>query len=242
MFIDFLITQKQLEKVVLNFPSRKETRYIYGEVSPFELAKDIRKPSYFSHYTALFLHDLTEQIPKTIYVNQEQSPKPPSSSGLEQKRIDFAFQRAPRQTKNKAKYKDTTIVLLSGKFTGELGVSAFLFDSSQEKTRTTNLERTIIDICVRPFYSGGIFEVAKAYALAKNKISVEKVIGILKELNYVYPYHQAIGFLMEKAGYSKKSLELIQNEFQYEFDFYLTHQIKKPEYSQKWRLFYPRGF
>ena len=37
------------------------------------------------------------------------------------------------------------------------------------KIRLTNIERTLIDIAVRPVYSGGVFEVLKAYRLAKDK-------------------------------------------------------------------------
>ena len=60
--------------------------------------------------------------------------------------------------------------------------------------RFTNLERTLIDATVRPVYAGGVFEVRKAYELAKEKVSVNRLAALLQKLDYTYPYHQAIGF------------------------------------------------
>ena len=36
-------------------------------------------------------------------------------------------------------------------------------------------------------------------------MAVDRLLVILKKYDYVYPYHQSIGFLMQKAGYPEKS-------------------------------------
>ena len=82
--------------------------------------------------------------------------------------------------------------------------------------RLTNLERTLIDITVRPVYSGGVFEVAKAFELAKEKLSVNSLTAMLKKLEYTYPYHQAVGFYLERAGYKSSLLDLLRKN-SYEF-------------------------
>lgn len=239
-FIDFLIKESKLKKVELKFPNRKEVRYTWGALSIFTVLMSLNEKSYFSHYTAMSLNDLTEQIPKSIYLNTEQSPKPDNPAGqMEQKNIDMAFSRKPRITKNIAVIAEQRIYHLSGKHTGNLGVIERTMDNTGV-VRVTNIERTLIDCTVRPVYSGGVFEVLKAYREARDTLSVNKLLSYLKKLNYTYPYHQTIGFFLERSGYSKKQLTLIK-EFPIEFDFYLDYSIENPEYDSNWRIFYPKG-
>jgi hypothetical protein len=86
-----------------------------------------------------------------------------------------------------------------------------------------------------------VFEVRKAYELAKDKVSVEKLVAMLRKLAYTYPYHQAIGYYLDRAGYEPGEVELL-HQSPMEFDFYLTHQMSQTDYVKKWRLFVPKGF
>ena len=71
-------------------------------------------------------------------------------------------------------------------------------------------------------------------------MSVATLLATLKRLNYLYPYHQAIGFYMQQAGYAPKQYERLK-EPGLNFDFYLGHDIRDRDYSAEWRLFYPKG-
>lgn len=109
------------------------------------------------------------------------------------------------------------------------------------KLRYTNLERTMIDIVVRPFYAGGIFEVAKAFENAKDQLSVNTMAAMLKRMRFGYPYHQAVGYYLERAGYKVTLLDLFRKQ-PMERDFYLTHGAGKTVYNNRWRLHVPDGF
>jgi hypothetical protein len=239
-FILFLQERAKLQKIELEFPSRKETIYTWGEVTKYKIALSIKENSYLSHYSAMHLHGLTDQIPKTIYANFEQPPKHLVKGSLQQGRIDWAFKRKPRMSNNIARIEDLNICLLNGMHTGQLGVIE-LDNNSGKEIKATNIERTLIDITVRPFYAGGVFEVLKAYQRAKDKVQINKLAGYLNQLNYIYPYHQAIGFYLEKAGYRRSLIDLIR-KLEMKYDFYLTYDMKKPLYSLQWKLFYPEGF
>jgi predicted transcriptional regulator of viral defense system len=71
----------------------------------------------------------------------------------------------------------------------------------------TNLERTLIDITVRPDYAGGVQNVLDAFRIARARLSVQTLISTLDQLSYLYPYAQAIGFLLQHAGYDDDCLK-----------------------------------
>ncbi|MGA2323204.1 MAG: hypothetical protein ABSG22_05090 [Sedimentisphaerales bacterium] len=239
-FIDFLVKNNKLKIVKFKFPVRAITKYAWGEVSLYQILGNLRPKCYLTHYTAMYFHELTEQIPKVIYVNVEQTPKPKSKFQLEQSRIDIAFKRPARISSNITEYGGYKIHLLNGMFTGNAGVIE-MPNPEGETVRVTDVERTLIDITVRPEYAGGVFEVLKAFKNAHKKVSVNRLAAMLRKINYTYPYHQAIGFYMDKAGvYSSSQIELLR-KFDVSFDFYLAHQIDSPHYSAKWRLYLPEG-
>jgi predicted transcriptional regulator of viral defense system len=160
---------------------------------------------------------------------------------LTQAAIHGAFRGKARVSGNVAETKDFRVCIISGKNTGNLGVIEKTAVPGAGPLRFTNLERTLIDIAVRPVYAGGVFEVRKAYELAMGKVSVEKLVRMLRKLAYTYPYHQAIGYYLERAEYEPSQVKLL-HELPMEFDFYLTHQMSQTDYVKKWRLFVPKGF
>jgi hypothetical protein len=240
-FIKFLIQKAKLKEATLESKSYVlPARYVWGETSPYLLALSLRRAGYLSHATAIFLHSLTDQIPKTVYVNFEQSPKPRSGGTMSQESIARAFANRQRRTNYVFRYKDWQIAILSGKQTGRLGVVTMRTPQS-ENLDVTNLERTLIDIAVRPEYAGGVYQVLQAFRSAKQKMSVNALLAILKGLDYVYPYHQAIGFYMQRAGYEEPRWGRLK-QLGFKYDFYLAHGIRDNVYDSEWRLFYPKGF
>jgi hypothetical protein len=217
--------------------AKEETRYLWGQPSAFDVALSLRPRAYLSHGSAVFLHGLNDQIPKTVFVNQEQSQKePPQKSSLTQESLDRAF-ASDKQRKSRMiyEYADSKITILGGKHTQELEVG------NLDGKRVTKLERTLIDIVVRPEYAGGVYQVLEAYRGAKGKASTNVLVATLKKLHYVYPYHQAIGFYMQRAGWQEKQYSRLL-KLGWEFDFYLTYGMKETAYDATWRLFYPQGF
>jgi len=240
-FINFLGETGKLSAAnIASEHYRPATRYLWGKASPFAVALSLRSSAYLSHGTAVFLHGLTDQIPKTIYVNKEQSVKPRPTSLLTPESLARAFSGQQRRSVYTFTFENWTLVLLSGKNTGRLEVGPITADTG-EAIDVTRLERTLIDITVRPSYAGGVYQVLEAYKAAKSRISVNTLIATLKKLDYVYPYHQAIGLYMQRAGYEDSRTERLL-KLGTSLDFYLAHGIKDREYDPKWRLFYPKGF
>lgn len=212
------------------------TRYTWGKASPYEAAVSIKPNAYLSHGTAALLHGLLKSD-RTIYLNAEQSKKLPFNGALTQEGIDRAFANNQRTSQLVYAFGRSSIIQLAGKNTNRLGVEVMPIPDTAG-IAVTNLERTLVDIAVRPVYAGGPAQVLKVYRAAKDRVSAERLLATLKALDYAYPYHQSIGFLMEKAGYPESCYEPFR-ALGLAHDFYLTHRMEETAYSSEWRLRYP---
>ena len=232
-----LLRQRFVRSIILRSSYGDRCRFVRGKVSPYQLALSIAPNVYLSHGTAASLHGLVTRGMNPIYVNKEQSPKYVTEQDLNQEAIDRAFARPQRVSNYELRYSVWRFVLLSGKQTGRLG-TVRLSSRQGESVEVTGLERTLVDIVVRPVYAGGVFQVLTAFKRAKTRVRLNTLIDTLDSLEYVYPYHQAVGFYMEKANYPPTWL----TEFQrmgLDYNFYLAHGMEQTAFDSRWRIFYP---
>jgi AbiEi antitoxin C-terminal domain len=239
-FSSELLKRTAMKKVSLKFPHRTETRYFWKDCSVYELAHSIRPKGYLSHYSAMHLFGLTDQIPKTIYINSEQHP-PSTRGSLSQDSINRAFQNKVRVSNAIANYGDYNLILINSMGFNGLGIVNNVFDDDLA-VRVTSVERTLIDAAIRPTYCGGIHEVYKAFIKAANTVSVNKMYALLQKLNYSYPYHQSIGYYLSKTGLYSETQVSIFKDIPIIYDFYLTHKMGNTQYIKEWNLFVPKGF
>ena len=238
--IDWILKNTAMHLVELKSPHYDSIkRYVWGkDVAAATIALSTNRGCYLSHGSALWAHGLGGSN-KQIYVNHEQREKPPNDNDLTQEAIDRAFQNQPRRTKSIYKFGECAITVLNGKNTNRLGVKRINAPGTGALD-VTSLERTLIDVAVRPHYAGGVARVLDAFAAARDRISALLLARLLKSLDYTYPYHQAIGFYLDRAGYSKKDQSVFARSA-IEFNFYLCHAMSNTVLDNDWRVFYPRA-
>ncbi len=235
--ISFLIEHGSLHKITFNTP-KTEALYVWGKVSRYLLMPDLRPRGYYSHLTAMHFHGLLNYAPTNTYFNNEQ-PARPGFGILEQTRIHNSFKNKQRITSAKTDIDGITYWLLNGKQSGNYAVT-HMSTPDGVLVSCTSLERTLIDITVRPAYAGGPKNVLRAFRVAQPNVSIDKLKLTLEKLSYVYPYHQSIGFYLDQTGtYGDQALKEFLSYQPFNFDFYLDYGMKTPAYSAKWRIFYP---
>lgn len=120
-----------------------------------------------------------------MYLNVEQSAKTVRDTSLSQLGIDRAFAGKQRQSNLSFENKELMVTILAGKNTGRAGVEP-IAHSAARRVQVTNLERTLIDIAVRPAYAGGIDQVLAAYRAARERVqeAVQRLcIQVVDELD-----------------------------------------------------------
>lgn len=243
-FVSALLEKSRLKTVEIQSSyDSTATRYLWGQPSVFSVALSLRRHSYLSHGTASYLHELTDEVPKIVNLNAEQSAKPRPKGGLSQAGIDRAYAKKQRESKLWFSFDLYRILILNGMQTQQLEVGSLERpgpDGTIESLRVTKLERTLIDLSVRPTYGGGVLQVLEAFRRAKERVSLNTLLVTLKKLSYVYPFHQAIGFYMERAGYEPSKLDRLR-ALGLDYDFYLAYGLKAPHYDSSWRIRYPEG-
>jgi len=242
MFEKFLVENNVYNKKIdLDFPNKNYVRFFLNEPTLYEIIQSINTKGYLSHYSAVAFHNLTNNIPKTIFFNVEK-PKPineVTKKEITQEELNKAFYMPPRESANLYILGIYAINLLQGKYTNNLGVSEQEIDG--QKVNVADIERTLIDIAVSPYYCGGCYEVLNIFKNAKEDVNVKKLIKILKKLDYIYPVNQSIGFFLEKAGYPEKDLKLFE-EMGTNLRFFVQRELREQDrnFSERWNLYYPK--
>ena len=133
-------------------------------------------------------------------------------------------------------HRNHSVMLLNGKHSGrfEVGDVKFLDDVFT----SSKLERTLVEMTVRPVYAGGVAQVIEAFSRARETASTMKLLAVLKRLDYVYPYHQSVGFYMERAGFKPAQYEKLR---ELGLEFYLSYDMRETGYDSGWRIFSPKG-
>lgn len=238
-FLNYLIECGDVRRHRLALPHRPESLYTIEDVPVSVLALAAKPRSYLTHASAMGLLELTEQVSKTIYINVEQRPQVSFPDSLTQESIDRAFRNQQRRTTNFTEHDGFRLMYINGRHTGGLGVVSRRLDSGDD-VRVTDLDRTLIDIAIRPAYSGGVAEVLEAYRRGLGRTTISSVASMLEAMKLVYPYEQAIGFYLQRAGAADSELAPFRRK-PMRFDFYLAHAMRETQYVPEWRLHVPKG-
>lgn len=253
-FIKYMVDILDMFDEVVIFDERKGstvTRYVakYIAVSPYEIALSLLSKSFLSHYSALYVHDITINNPKDIYINKEQSKKPNKKEHkqITQGRIDYAFSKKMRATTMvyNFQYKGEffRVHVLNSKNTQNTGIIFKQPINFSKKIKVTNLERTLIDVVVRPQYSGGVKEILDSYIRAKKQLNINKLIKYLDKFDYSYPYFKSILFFLKYANYNPKILDDFRKKYDKDLNnnvnFYLDYQIVRKNLDKNIGIYYP---
>ncbi len=235
----YKLTAKNSKTVTL-YCSRK-----LDKLNPYEIAQAMFPQGYFCNLSSIFYHSLTNQVPKAIYICYEKMPaKRKKVNTVNNNELRCAFIKPHRHTNHMYTLNDYKVIVVERRARiSDSGVVKSHLPSTlfPNTSRVTCIERSLIDAVVSPQYNGGIVSVYTYFRNARGMLNMAKLIKIYRQLDFVYPYSQSIGFLLDRAGMPKYASDIYKN-FPPERSFFVDHDAKTTwVYDEKWKLYYPAG-
>jgi predicted transcriptional regulator of viral defense system len=214
-------------------------------VNPYDMAMAMFPRGYFCNLSSIFYHSLTNQIPSSIYICNEtisSNPKP-KTENLNNNELRNAFIKPHRHTNYVFEFNNYEIVVVDREKDSRHGIVSVTSSNGicPKNSSVTSKERALIDAIVTPQYNGGITSVYAYFKTSKQKkINIDKLMDIYRELDFVYPYYQSIGFFFERLG-MKERASAIYDSFPPKQKFYIDRNAKASwKYDDKWKLYYPK--
>lgn len=216
-----------------------------SEVDVYQLATSIYPNGYFNHFSAVYYHSLTNQVPNTVYWCREwlTTQADRGTEVLPEARIRSAFIKPHRHTNLVFKHNTHDIVITSALHRTDYGVEKIesCHSPCPRGFRITGLERTLINAVASPQYNGGLSSICTYFQAASDKLDIDKMIDIYRNLNFIYPYAQSLGFFMAQCG-MKDHAEKLRKAYPPQQRFYVDHGAKSTWlYNEYWMLFHPKG-
>lgn len=246
--------KKKLLKSTRNFQLKvlwnkaREVKFLSfspNEVTIMDLLSSTHPRHYFSHHSALYFNELTDQRPEEYILTREKIGQSSAhTKTIEDIRIRQSFLKGHRRSTNFFTYNSCKITLVDKHDLNRIGViTKSLFNSGKAKEVDvfyTDVERTFIDCIIGPQYAGGIKTVLLSFV--DSDIDLEKLFDVYKVYSPIYPYWQSVGLVLEFCLGSK-----VSDAWQSFFDipkreFFLDRNFRDDwEFNRKWKVYYPKG-
>lgn len=246
------LLESTVHEIKLKWPNTPPQIHLYSSLAdeqlhPLEVAMGVSHKAYICYQAALFLNELSDQVPNTLHVGIER-PKTSSKSKAPELWDDFvlrdAFAKPPRPHKKVALFGNQRIVLLERAYSGNAGVESRTFSSlTKGKTiHVTGLERTLLDCAISPEDAGGISNVIDAFAEAANQIDIQKMIRLYRGFGLKYPHWQRIAFILKHFTDSRIADKWMNAFGKPKNKFYAMKGYKLNwRYDDETQIYYPPG-
>ena len=220
-------------------------------VSPYAIALSLSNHAYVSHYSALYLHGLTLNVPKPIYVKSRRTKdkNPPHEPGeLTQEQLDSSFSLPARTTRDIYTFDlegtKHEVYLIEKSAEVDKGITKVSAPHAPSGIAVSGVEKTLVECVVKTNYAGGAGEVLDAFRRAKETLKILRMMQLFKSGRYLFPYEKNILFYMDRAGYSEQQKNLVKERSRPDrkrFTTYLEKDMHSMRLDPEISIYYPQG-
>lgn len=241
-----------VHEIRLKWPNSSPRVRVYSSaepatLSPLEVAMGMVDGGYLCYQTALFWNELSDQVPRTLYLAKERpssSPTTPAPEKWSDIELRDNFTKLPSDHRNVAHFNRYRIVLLERAATGCAGVDIREtgVDDRRVQIRVTGLERTLLDCASVPENAGGIANVIEAFERSSDRIELNRLASTYAKLGFKYPHWQRVAFLLLHFGDKSLAHQWMSSFGAPKNKFFLAKGYNLDwKFDQDTQIYYPPG-
>ncbi len=151
-------------------------------IHEFEIAMHIVNPAMISHYSAFYHHELTDQVPRDVFISTTKKFHIPQL-GVKDKKAGFSLDGVHYRIMQLKKDR------FFGAITAWKGEVSF---------QVTDLERTLLDGLAAPQYCGGLSEVLHGFSEKLGVFNIDRLINYALRLDIAVS--RRLGWVLERLG------------------------------------------
>ncbi|MCP4134737.1 MAG: hypothetical protein GY754_27430 [bacterium] len=243
------IHELKINSKIHNLPEKlyHDTSLNPGSPNAFDIALSLKKKSFLTGYLVFAFLGWTEYIPTIIHVNWKRNLFKKTNSPIVNDVLQKVAFKPKKASRLRFKYNDYEIMILNGQVIKKYKQQHFRLLSEiaelPDYTETYVEERLIIESLINYHYFGGADIVWDAGIDQFLNLDLDLMYKIYKELDLIYPYANAIGYWMEKAGVSQKYLRKWEKMIDYNMQFHMfMGDGERRVWNKKWNLYVSKRF
>ena len=160
----------------------------------FEIAMALVDPAAISHWSALHYHELTEQVPRTVFVLTKTGTSVPRMRNAGSKRSNRGYL-----------VRDTTYQFIQVRTKRFFGTQKVWVGDA--RVSMTDRERTLLDGLSMPQYCGGFAEVLHAFQVGLDRLDIERITDYAVRLDTATA--KRLGWVLERQGLDSSQVETL---------------------------------
>ncbi len=160
----------------------------------FEIAMALVDPAAISHWSALHYHELTEQVPRTVFVLTKTETSVPRMRNAGSKRSNRGYL-----------VRDTTYQFIQVRTKRFFGTQKVWVGDA--RVSMTDRERTLLDGLSMPQYCGGFAEVLHAFQVGLDRLDIERITDYAVRLDTATA--KRLGWVLERQGLDSSQVETL---------------------------------
>lgn len=231
----FNMLQNRLELKTYSISSEKinKVRYtLYSDINVYDFVATFEKQGFFSMSTSLNIQGLSNEKNEFVFFSKELTPKYYNKNNeIHQEDIDQAYEKEYRYTSSIATYKNNHVIYLTPKHTGRFEVVRY------NEYYVSSVHRAFVEMIIHVQYFKSFETVIEIFKPLKNRLDVKRIFKVLEIFDLIYPYHQLIGFSLEKVGFYKNDLDLFKKQVS-DLKFYTQKSKIKYTFDSYWNIYY----